>query len=223
MIPPPMQASKWLSIQALLSPDEMGRLIEELGEFQIYPTTPEPQPCIQKKRFLQFYTAYCLDLQNGQLPDASHYRSLFSTFWSADEEAVVKIPVGENTLCRAVHPVIQLQYHVMGYSPMDKKFRPMVMGQDSMAWGIQFSFPQLFQDPATKKIHKVDQTFANTSLFQTLRRWMRENTVPTPFIVDGNAVNVPIRIGRDARLWVNQHPQLKRLSIRVREESCESN
>lgn len=219
MIPPPLQASKWLSIQALLSGDEMESLISSLGEFTVLMTTPSERPEVKHHDFLDGYHRYCRTIKNGEVPNPSDFRTLFSTFWTADEEAYVKVPVGDQFLCRAVQPVIQLQYHLMGYSKIEKKFRPMVMGKGSIPWGIQFSYPTLFQDQKTQQVLKVGQNFSNTALFQAFRRWIRNETVPTPFVVDGDQVNIPIRIGNQAREWVNHHPQLIELGLKVQEAS----
>ncbi len=220
MIPPPLQASKWISIQVLLNREEMDDLVDTLGSFSIYLTQPNFHPLVRHDQFLETYGRYLADLQSETIPESSEYRAIFSTFWSQSEEAVVQVPVRDKLLCRAVQPVIQLQYHVMGYSPFDGKFRPMVMGKDSIHWGVQFSYPQLFQDPTTQSIRKVDQSFENTALFQSLRRWIRNQTVPTPFIVNNIKTNAPIRIGKKNLGWISAHPQLVAQGIQVQEGSC---
>lgn len=220
MIPPPLQASKWISIQVLLNREEMDNLVDTLGSFAIYLTQPNSHPLVQHDQFMEAYGRYVTDLQSKVIPESPEYRALFSTFWSLSDEAVVQVPVGDKLLCRAVQPVIQLQYHVMGYSPFDGKFRPMVMGKDSIHWGVQFSYPQLFQDPKTQSIRKVDQSFANTALFQSLRRWVRNRTIPTPFVTNDEKTNAPIRIGKKSLGWINTHPQLAAQGIQVEEGSC---
>lgn len=219
MIPPPLQASKWLSIQVLLSEEEMTSLFSALGEFSILLTIPSESPEVEHLNFLNSYHRYCQTIRNGELPNPSDFRSLFSTFWTTDQKAFVKVPVGAQFLCRAVQPVIQLQYHLMGYSKIEKKFRPMVMGKGSIPWGIQFSYPTLFQDQKTQQVLKVGQSFPNTSLFQEFRHWIRKETVPTPFIIDEEQVNIPIRIGSRVREWINHHPQLHELGLKVQERS----
>ncbi|ADI39089.1 putative uncharacterized protein [Waddlia chondrophila 2032/99] len=216
-IPPPLQASKWISVQVMVSPSEMRSLLEELGEFTILMTTPAKSPEVSKERFLEIYENYCTQLQKKELPDPAEYRACFSTFWTRSCDAYVQVPVGEMTLCRAVKPVVQLQYHLLGFSPFDKKFRPMVLGKGSMPWGIQFSYPTLFQDRETQQVLKVGTEFPNTFLFQAFRKWVRRYTVPTPFVVDGETINAPVRIGREARQWINVHPQFCEYSIAVRE------
>jgi len=216
-VPPPLQASKWISLQVMISSDEMQSLLQDLGNFSIVMTTPSSVPEVSKEQFLDTYGKYCADLKSGTVPDPAEYRSCFSTFWTMDADAYVRVQVGEGFLCRAVKPVVQLQYHLLGFSPADKKFRPMVLGKGSLPWGIQFSYPTLFQERNSHQVVKVDQEFPNTLLFQKLRKWVRRHTVPTPFIVDEEMINAPMRIGQEARGWINCHPQLQNFSLRVKE------
>lgn len=170
-IPPPIQAAKWLSVQALLSRDEMQDLMNSLGEFSLYPTHAVYLGTqLTKDYFLEVYAEYIRLLTQGELPADHPFRSLFSSIWTTDISSVATIPMGEKQLCRAIKPIVQLQYHTLGYSPLDGKFRSMVMGSGSIPWGIQFSYPQLFQEPITQKVIKVDPSFPNTTFYQQLRR-----------------------------------------------------
>jgi hypothetical protein len=132
-------------------------------------------------------------------------------------ETLYAIQVGEKQLIKPIKPIIQLQAHHFFYSSLDGKFHPMVLSQESISWGLQFSYPQLFQDPKTKTIAKVvdSEEFPNTDLFSRLQKKMRECSLATPFIIDGMRVNSPIRIGKQARTWINQHPQLQHRGIKV--------
>ncbi len=217
MIPPSLQASKWSSIQVLLSANEMEQLLKYLGKFSIFQTALCEKPEITQKQFFDSYLAYCNELECGKLPSSPYYRPFFSSFWSRDSSAQLIVKVGEQFLCRAVRPVIQLQYHLMGFSSVESKFRPMVLGKDSIPWGIQYSYPQLFQDPETQQIVKVDDGFANTSLFKLMRSWIRKFTIPTPFVVNDKRINTPMRIGPRAKKWINSHPSFEQYGIKVLE------
>lgn len=89
----------------------------------------------------------------------------------------------------------------------------MVFGQTSLFWGVQFSYPQIFMDSGDPK--KVDGSFANTSLFQEIRRWARDETRATPFLFQGERINVPIRLGKNCFSWINRHPQLLQYNLGV--------
>ena len=221
--PVAMQATKWLKVQLLADATEMEGLFTALGDFSICisgAVVPKGGGEIPQKAFLKVCEKYIETLKAGQVPLESLYRQMFSTVFNKDPNALFTVQVGaDRQLLRVAKPVIQLQPHSMDYSPYDGKFRTMVYGMDSILWGIQFSYPQLFQDPETKEPENVDESerFPNTTLFKGLQRWIRNQTVPTPFIVQGKKINVPMRLGKKCLSWINRHPQLAAKHIQVAE------
>lgn len=222
----PLQASKWLQTQALINENELARLLQTLEEtvgpfflFSCGAVCPNGQGEINKENFINIYASYIQELKNGTLPDLLKNRSLFSPVITTTTDALFQIPVGEDKrIIRVSNPVIQLQAHHLDYSTVDKKFHAMVFGNNSIPWGIQFSYPQLYQDNTTKEVEMVrkSQKFPNTALFQALQKWMRQNTIPTPFIAEGKQMNVPMRLGKECLSWINQHPSLQEKNIQVK-------
>ena len=218
---PPMEASKWLKVQVLADSQEMVSLFDAMGHFEIYLTgiiTKSGEGEVSKPEFLEKYSYYVESLKNGRMPDESVYRSCFSTIFTVASDVLYAISMPENRqLIRVSKPVIQLQAHSMDYSVHDNKFRPMVFGLDSILWGIQFSYPQLFLDPKTKEVLQVadNEMFPNTRLFRVLQKWMRQETMPTPFLVGKEKVNVPMRLGKQCMGWINRHPQLLNKKLQV--------
>lgn len=213
-----MEASKWLQVQALLDSDEMTDLLEALGSFQMYKigTVLQPEEEFDKNKFLQTYHQYISTLKEGKIPQESTYRSDFTSVISVSPDCVEIIPVdGGKKIIRVIKPTVQIQVHRLGYSVVEEKFRPMVKGKESITWGVQFSYPQLFQE--SQEVFKVDDSelFPNTRLFHILQKWMRQHTIPTPFLVDGKKMNVPIRLGKNCFSWINRHPQLNEKNITV--------
>lgn len=217
-----MEASKWLEVQALLSPEEMEGLFEHLhsslGPVHIYLTgavTPLGEGEVPQEKFLKAYQAYADSLKEGLMPEID--RALFSAALSLSPHMLTVMKVGENRQLQKLRkPCVQLQTHSMGYSEEDGKFYSMVFGPEAIAWGLQFSYPQLFLDPDTKGVFKVVETpdFPNTSLFRHIQRWMRHHTIPTPMQTPRGSINLPVRLGKECLSWINNHPQLKnRFSI----------
>lgn len=219
--PVAMQASKWLKVQLLVDASEMESLFTALGDFSIYVTGAVVLKAageITHKVFLKAYEKYISALKEGVIPPESVYRQLFGAVLNKDPEALFAVAVGpDRQLLRVAKPVIQMQPHSMDYSPYDGKFRAMVYGLDSILWGVQFSYPQLFLDAETKEPENVDDSerFPNTVLFKNLQRWIRNHTLPTPFLVEGKKINVPIRLGKKCLPWINKHPQLAPKNIQV--------
>lgn len=218
---PPMQVSKLLRVQALLETAEMQSLFKELGHFYIYlagTVVDKDKGYVSHEEFIQRYADYLQVLKSGKSPEDALYRPYFSSIFTTIPDILYAAHFEDGRqLIRAARPVVQLQLHRMDFSPVDGKFRPMILGIDSISWGIQFSYPQLFQNPSTKQPENVGETddFPNTRLFRTLQRWIRHNTLPTPFIAAGQKINVPIRLGKQCLAWINTHPHLLKKGLQV--------
>lgn len=218
-----LQASKWLSYPVLIDADEMEALFKELRDFEIYlvsGVSKRGEEKISREAFLELYRTYIDALKEGKLPPEGHYRTVFSSVFTTTSDALFAVHVEtDQQLVKIAKPVIQLQVHRISYSLVDGKFRSMVWGPDSITWGIQFSYPQIYQDAVTKQVVQIGETdqFPNTALFRRLQRWGRHHTIATPFLVNGQRINVPVRIGKQCLPWINRHPQLieKHLAVVV--------
>lgn len=216
-----LRVSKYLQSQILISSKEIEALFETLGSFKIFlagSIEEKGKGNISKGQFLNCYSDYVDALQKGEIPDTVHYRKLFSGIFTTSLETLYAIEMdGGRELIRTIRPVVQLQAHSLGYSLREGKFRPMVLGKESILWGIQFSYPQIFQDSKTDEIKKVmvEEEFSNTKLFKKLQSWIRHYTRATPFLVKGSKINASMRLGKDCFSWINDHPQLVRKQISV--------
>jgi hypothetical protein len=209
-----MRVSKALKYQVLLDGIEMAELFQALAPFEIYVTC---EPCtpdlmrIEPSDFLEKYAAYVKCLQEGTLPDQLSLRRYFSAIFTKSSDLLYAMDVGKGRyLVKALKPVIQLQAHELFASEIDGKIHPMVLGQASILWGIQFSYPQIYQNPESAAFSKVDRSpnFPNTELFSQLAHFLRQRSVPTPFVFQGKKRYEPIRLGKSCFSWINSHPQL---------------
>lgn len=219
----PLQAAKWLKVPVLLDESEMQQLFNDLGDFELYlcgTVRPKGQEQLDRKDFLKHYAEYIHSLKRGVLPASANYQQWFCPVMTAEREALYALPINDTQqLVRVARPIVQLQAHAIDYSPVDKKFRSLVYGLESIPWGIQFSYPQIYQDRDSKEIESTRQGVEtkNSLLFQAIQRWMRQHTVPTPFFVEEKWHNVPMRLGKNCFSWINQHPQLIVKGIKVKE------
>ena len=211
------QGSKYLKYQVLCDAKELGRLFESLPRFWIYPLTgvvADGQP-IDQNRFLLEYGCWIEELKGGRVPSDACLRKLLASALTADPEALWQQKISEGrSLIKIGKPLIQLQAHFFTYSPIDGVFRPMSLGVGSIFWGLQFSFPQIYQNPKTMELLEVDEG-PNRELFSNIKRWVREETRATPFLVEGKRVNVPIRLGKGCFPWIHSHPQLREQKIGI--------
>ncbi len=216
-----MQVSKSLTFQVLLDDTEMESLLYSLGSFQIFIVSQpvgSDHGLLEKDQFIQAYRSYSSSLKNGVLPEEKAIRPVFSSVWTKEDTTLYALGVGEEKfLIKALKPIIQLQLHHLSHSKVDGKFHAMVQGKESITWGLQFSYPQIFQHPKTKEYSKVGNTpdFPNTPLFLALSRFLRQNTLPTPMIVDGRRMNLSVRLGKACFPWINSHPRLSENAFQV--------
>jgi hypothetical protein len=219
--PPSLQVSKWLQIQVLIETSEMESLLNtlEVDHFFLMGRLCHPgEECVPRQAFLNVYADYISSLKKGVIPEEASFRPFFSSALSVTNQVFYTQIVNDGRcILRPIRPVVQCQVHRISYSATDGKFRSMAMGSNSMEWGIQFSYPQLFQDPLTQEICPIKECpdFPNTALFKTLQKWVREYTLPTPFYVKGKKKPVPMRLGKECLSWINQHPQLLQQQIKV--------
>jgi hypothetical protein len=208
------QGSKWLKFQVLCDRVELESLFTLLGSFFIFPLTGIVDgKAIPQDAFLHAYGLWIEGLKKGSLPTDAELRKFLACVFTDDLQSLwlQEIP-NKGYLVKISAPVVQVQTHYFTYSSEDEVFRPMSMGLDAIFWGLQFSYPQIYQDPQTLELKKTPKN----KLFETLRLWVRDATRPTPFIVNGKQVNSPIRIGKNCMEWISQHPQLMTRGIRIK-------
>jgi len=215
-MPEVLQVSKSRKLPVLLDTEEMTTLLDHLSPFTFFDGSRpllEEEATFSKETFLEGYKTYIDALKAGTLPDETTLRPLFSSMITCDPTLVYSVPLSSGkVLVKPSIPIIQLQRHHFIYTD---QFLSGVMGEESITWGIQFSYPQLYLDPDTQALGKVDKSFANTELFQKLSKWIRANTRATPFLVEGKKQNVPIRLGKECFSWINNHPALAAKHLEV--------
>jgi hypothetical protein len=219
----PYLVSKWLHIQFLIDQEEMSKLLDDLGEVFLFSTLgvkPVHENKMTKEYFLSVYNRYIELLRSKVKPTDEEFRFGFTALITSSLETVQALDVGQGReiICPKL-PSLQVQHHRFDYSLTDKKFRPMVFGKDTISWGLQISYPQLFQDPTSREISSAldAKNFVNAALFKKFQEWIRKNTAPTPFEVEGSVVRVPIRIGKNCLSWAKGHPELAAKSLQVKD------
>ena len=204
-----MHVSKALKHQILIDVDEMQDLFSALGDFSIYNVSEIVGldfGLIPHAAFLENYATYINTLKAKVPVNDSLHRRYFSSIFTTTQDVLYAQEVKpEKYLIKTIRPTLQLQLHRFSFSSLDEKFHPMVLGKDSVSWGIQFSYPQVFQDPQTHAFSKITDApeFPNTALYKKFALWIRANTLPSPFIYQGKRLNAPFRLGRKCFDWIN--------------------
>lgn len=218
----PLNVSKWIKLPLLIDADEMASFFLFLKEavgpfwfFNVQGLTDRDEGILSPEAFLAIYREYIETLQRREISLLENFNARFAHVLSVSKQAIYAIDCGSNRrLLKARLPVVQMQANRCSYSSEDQIFRTQVFGENTFSWGIQLGYPHLYQNPKTLEIHSV-QGFPNTPLFEAIQRWVRSNTRPTPFIVEGKKKNEPIRLGKACFAWINRHPQLNAQNIMV--------
>jgi len=215
-----LNVSKWIKHQVLLSEDEMKMFLSALSPHAFYNVSEVVSAegsVITDEIFAEQYGKYVAAIKRGEIPDERQFRRYFSSVVSVAPDVLYAMEIKSGLyLIKPIQPVVQLQLHQFLPSEIDGKYYPMVLGNDSVTWGLQFSYPQIFQHPQTKVFARVDAECPNTALFTQMAKWFRSHTVPTTFIWKEKTTSVPIRIGKEALSWIHHHPQLQSKGISVR-------
>lgn len=213
-----LQVSKSRKLPLLLDTDEMDHLLDILTPFTMFDVSRPidlPKAIIPKDLFSVQYKLYVNGIKQGKLIDETLLRPYFSALITLKPKGVfAQLLSNGKYLIKTRLPAIQMQRHHFIFSDT---FHSGVMSETSITWGIQFSYPQLYLDPKTSEIGKVEKNdvFPNTELFHRLAKWVRDHTCATPFIVKEKKMNQPIRLGKKCFSWINQHPHLKERGIYV--------
>ncbi len=206
------QGSKWSKIQVLCDGEELKTLFDQLAPFWIFPLTGivAGNP-LSPDLFIEEYSRWVEGLKRGTSPSDEELKKILACAFTDDLSALWLQPVSKGYLTKISKPVVQVQAHFFTYSSLDGVFRPMSMGKETIFWGIQFSFPQIHQDAKTMELCETEEN----GLFRKIQLWAREMTRATPFVVEGQKKNVPIRLGKRCFSWIHSHPQLIQQKIGV--------
>lgn len=216
------QASKWFSYRVLLDSFEMEDLFFSLPPFSLYNVSEIVSPAeavFSHQDFLEAYTSHIQALKKGVIEDPP--KAMFSSAMSSSNDVFYAMDVKKGVILKLLQPVIQLSIHHFTYSPERKAFHFMVHSQESVSWGLQFSYPQLYANSIKGDVIEVmkDRSLPNTILFRALMKWMRNNSRPSPFLIEGRRVNVEARLGNQCFEWINEHPGLKEQNLEIQRRS----
>jgi len=196
----------------------MQELFEALPPFALYNVSDLISPdraVFPKETFLQEYATSIQALKKKQVYDMP--TTLFSCAISQTPHAFYAIEVRGKIILKRIKPVIQVLLHHFTYSSKDHQFRVATCHQESVQWGIQFSYPHLYSNSKIGEVVKVmrDPNGSNTQLFRSLTQWIRIHSRPTSFLIKGRKIKTAIRLGNQCMAWIKNHPQLSERGLMV--------
>jgi hypothetical protein len=211
--------SKWIKHQVLLDVPEMEELCRFIAPAHFYNVSEVLSLAgleVGTDQFLNSYKIYIDGLKSGQISADPLIKKHFSSAISIDPSALYACVIGpDKYMAKPLRPLIQMQQHRFFPSKAAGEFHSMVMSQESVHWGIQFSYPQIFHNGSAYTKVTDPQLFPNTPLFTRMVQWFRSHTVPTTFLWGGKKIATSFRLGKECFGWINDHPQLKEQGIEV--------
>lgn len=158
-------------------------------------------------------TKFITEIETTLDLDISPYRIPFSSALSQDSsDFSVTNLAGEKVLVKPRQPVIQLRPLSLSISP-DGALQTKSWGKDHIFWGIQLSYPQIFQDPDTKEIIQALANHPNGKLFKEILRWFRHHTKPVSLAKREKSLAFSLKVGSKSVYLLAKHEQIKKSMI----------
>jgi hypothetical protein len=208
--------SKWLRHVVLLEKSEMQSLLDAMGSFFLVPATglvSVDSFLVEKGTFLSRYESYLQQIVESPEFPSSSVRNAFTLMLSSSLDSFYALEVPSNKfIIRARLPVIQLQMYHCFFSKLDQKIHSMAMNKESFSWGLQISYPQIYEDPNTHEFINVlkSQDLQDTKLYKEIVQWIRNHTKPVCLSFHGHTIWAPFRMGKGARDWTFAHKGLSK-------------
>lgn len=216
---PSFSVSKWLKHQVLLDLPEMEELCRHLTPFHFFNVSEIKlleELELPVEAFLKSYQDYIEILKAGRVPLDRQIQRHLSCALTTDANTLYAHAIGaEKFMAKPLKPVVQMQQHRFFPSKTAGTVNPMVMSHESIHWGVQLAYPQIFFDGAAYSKVSDQTLFPNTALFTKLVKWLRSATVPTTFVWDDKKISTPIRLGKQCFSWIDNHAQLKQQGIAI--------
>lgn len=208
------QVSKWLYQRALLTPQELKALFEELGHiclFRLGKILPKEDLELSLNQYIFEYKAY---LEGLSKEEGEGFPAVGMT---CDREAMEFSEVRQDGwLAKPQLPIVQMRQHTF-IMTMDGRLQSSSYSASAIRFGIEFAYPQLFVDPTSQKIVEIrkEERYSNNEIFMKLTKWMRNHTKPTPILWKDKKINATFRLGKSALPFVVDHADLKREQINI--------
>jgi len=215
----PFQASKWLYQRVLLTSTEIKNLFDLLGAPFFFFLSKKGEQQDLACSFDQFLTSYESYLTSLKFDEKRVDKRDFFLAISKNLDPFYLMALNEQEcVIKFKRPVILVELFSFHYLKNQDKFIEGAHLENEIRFGLQFSFPQFYQDFFTRKAieHYKDQGCENTLYFKSLQRALREISEPLylrhPF---GKQQRVSYRIGLGCKELIESHQDIKRQNIEI--------
>lgn len=210
----PYEVSRARSQRVLLDPEEMNSLFQVLGSFFLFRTATKNELPAQDDRteWRLLYEEYIEQLKLGDVGRAV----LLSAFIAPSKESFYALSTPSKKIqIRPREPIIQITHHTFSFNPEEGQFYSQIFGAEALSWGVEWSFPLLFEEPFSKEVFKLTdaERWPALLLFKKWEGWLREHTEPVKFLSREKKEIAPFRIGKKAKSWAKELPALHKKGL----------
>lgn len=218
-----LQAAKWMYLRMLIDPSELRAFFDSIAPMflvNISSVCLKEQLVISLEEFFYLYEEYINSLKKGITGSVktkiqqgswglSKTLSPFYLMQFQDERFLAKLKT----------PVIRIKHFDFHHIPEQNAFIFTHHKEHSIPWGLECSFPQFYQDPVTHLPVEIlkNHEDPNTRVFKSMQKWVRDSTLPVPFMVEGHKKVVPFRLGKKCFEWINLYPELRNRGLKLYE------
>lgn len=216
-MPMPYSAAKFQKTSALLEVAELRSLFNtlesEVGKLYFYHIG-----AVLEESLLQGSIESIVELYGESLVALKNNEKIkpLSIAMTLDPNTLYMIDAGGGKrIVKFLTPSIHITSTAICYLPELQEFKEKLYGSDLISWGLQFSYPQLFQEHKSQLVQNPLQEGVNAKLFKLQQRWLREHTKPTFFLTEKGQIKTAIRLGKECYSWINSHPKLQKAHIHI--------
>ena len=201
------QVSHPLKFPVFLTRNELEKLFEAMGRPLIAQTSrlvSEDEIFVQPE---EFFAAY-----------ERRDRAILSSVLTKDSGALYGMRQKDGRiLVRSCQPVMQMHLFHFTLSHDRQECLQMAHGSGAIPWGIELFFPTRFRDPKTLKDCEVlkEERFVNRNILKAAQKWVRQNTIPTPLLIDGARKNQTFRLGKEKVSTINRYEPLIENGLKI--------
>ena len=212
--------SKWITFDVLLDPSELTTLFQALPKhFILKMNAPkkEGEHLIDPSFLIEQYQNMIAPLKKGQSPNFDLIKKHLYLCVTAELSTIALFPL-PNSLwqIKLQKPNLLIKPVSLYLSKVDQSLKSGLFNPDALFWGMRFAFPTLYQEPVSMSMHQLkDPDYPNSELFKLFRSFLRQQTKAASFLMGSQKKTSTARIGRACQSWIEFHPQINHLELKV--------
>ena len=211
------------SLEALLGADELFQALSQFPTLIIFKANgrvpADDTRVVSLEDYVTHYETYVKCLTDGSPFDRKATIKLHAGM-TLDDSIITSEPCPDPAfkLYRYSKPVLHVQSFEMAYLQQSNKIRINCANmKNPIHFGLTFNHPNVWNRCRGDMSSPDARTqFPNVDLIEGLTEWVKKHSEPCKITLPGREQVLPVRLGRQAGRWVNEHTGLARQGLSVR-------